>query len=304
MTFSTSSALVVAHPGHEIRLHGWLEQTRPLVLILTDGTGRNSPSRIAAAAHYLNSINVPAGPLFGRATDQTIYEALLRQDFQLFIALVNELADVFVRERINFVVGDAIEGYNTTHDAFRLVRDAAIRLAERRRGRSVADYDFPVVGLPADCPPSLRARAIWLNLSDEVFARKLAAARRYYPALVAEVTDAFAHTGDGPLRRFLDLSDKSATTDGEHCLEMFRVEVLRPCLRSISAAPYASPTARPFYELHGERQAAAGHYRQVIRYDAHIRPLAAALAAHVAAETDEAAESSHHQPHARQARGH
>jgi len=304
MTYNIPSALVVAHPGHEIRLHGWLEQTRPLVLILTDGTGRNSPSRIASAAHYLDSINVPVGALFGRSTDQTIYEALLRHDFQLFSALVDELADVFVRERVNFVVGDATEGYNTTHDAFRLVRDAAIRLAERKRGQVIADYDFPVVGLPADCPPSLRARAIWLNLSDEMFARKLAAARRYYPALVAEVTDAFARTSDGPLRRFLDLSDQGATTDEQHGLELFRVEVLRPCLRSMRATPSASPTARPFYELHGEQQAVAGHYRQVIRYGEHIRPLAAALAAHVAAETDEAAENSHHQSHARQARGH
>src|SRR5205085_8591147 len=300
----TSSALIVAHPGHEIRLHGWLEQTRPLVLILTDGTGRDSPARIAATAHYLDSINVPTGALFGRCTDQTIYEALLRRDFQLFCALSDELADMLVCARINFVVGDATEGYNTTHDAFRLVLDAAVQLAERKRGQVIADYDFPVVGLPADCPQSLRGRAVWLNLSDEVFARKLAAAHRYYPELVAEVTDALARTSDGPLRRFLDLCAQGEMLDEQRCLELFRVEVLRPCLRSMRAASCAPQMARPFYELHGEQQAAAGHYRQVIRYGEHIRPLAAALAAHAAAETDEAAQSYHHQSHARQARGH
>src|SRR5207302_1404403 len=32
-----TSALLVAHPGHELRVHGWLERERPLVFVLTDG---------------------------------------------------------------------------------------------------------------------------------------------------------------------------------------------------------------------------------------------------------------------------
>ena len=34
---------------------------------------------------------------------------------------------------------------------------------------------------------------------------------------------------------------------------------------------------RPYYETYGERQVAAGHYRTVIRYDEHVRPLIHAL---------------------------
>lgn len=34
---SGRAALVVAHPGHELRVYGWLEQARPRVFVLTDG---------------------------------------------------------------------------------------------------------------------------------------------------------------------------------------------------------------------------------------------------------------------------
>ena len=36
------AVLVVAHPGHELRVHGWLELARPTVCILTDGSGHQA----------------------------------------------------------------------------------------------------------------------------------------------------------------------------------------------------------------------------------------------------------------------
>jgi hypothetical protein len=38
--------LVVAHPGHELRLFGWLSYARADVLVLTDGSGRSARPRI------------------------------------------------------------------------------------------------------------------------------------------------------------------------------------------------------------------------------------------------------------------
>jgi len=35
--------------------------------------------------------------------------------------------------------------------------------------------------------------------------------------------------------------------------------------------------ARPFYETHGEKQVAAGYYKDVIRYREHIAPIARTL---------------------------
>ena len=38
---------------------------------------------------------------------------------------------------------------------------------------------------------------------------------------------------------------------------------------------------KPFYETHGEKRVAAGHYREVIRYEQHFRPFVEKLIAAV-----------------------
>jgi hypothetical protein len=40
------AGLIVGHPGHELRVDGWLTQTPPVVHVLTDGSGDRGASRI------------------------------------------------------------------------------------------------------------------------------------------------------------------------------------------------------------------------------------------------------------------
>ena len=40
------AALIVAHPGHELRVHHWLEATRPVVLDLTEALAMCRDGRI------------------------------------------------------------------------------------------------------------------------------------------------------------------------------------------------------------------------------------------------------------------
>jgi hypothetical protein len=54
--------------------------------------------------------------------------------------------------------------------------------------------------------------------------------------------------------------------------EAFRVECLRPA--TVAPERRAQP---PFYEQYGQRQVAAGLYRDVIRYDQHVAPVKHAL---------------------------
>jgi hypothetical protein len=60
---------------------------------------------------------------------------------------------------------------------------------------------------------------------------------------------------------------------------MFRVECLRPVDQE-SSDDEVWLRERPFYEPHGEREVAAGHFERVIRYREHLRPLALALREH------------------------
>ena len=66
------AALVVAHPGHELRVHHWLERTAPVVCVLTDGSGANGRSRIGSTLGLLRLAGADAGPIFPRMCRCTI----------------------------------------------------------------------------------------------------------------------------------------------------------------------------------------------------------------------------------------
>ncbi len=97
----------------------------------------------------------------------------------------------------------------------------------------------------------MRAGAICLQLDAAAVERKFAAAENY-PELQAEV--------EGALKQF-----------GK---KLFATEWLRPVANNAGLNP---PAESPFYETHGEKQKAAGHYQHVIRANEHILPLARAM---------------------------
>ena len=276
------SAVVVAHPGHEVRIHGWLERERPRVFILTDGSGRVGEPRIASTNEYLKRFDLRPAHIYGRFTDLEVYDALLRRDFGLLVGLSEELAGALVADGVGRVVGDASEGYNTTHDVCRLVINAAVELARGAGGgREVESYDYPVVKRPDHCPEHLRARSLWLHLDEEAFRRKLAAAFEFYPQLATETQEALSGRGlDGASRHFKLDGDEHAATDFRG-LDMFRVECLRPV--SAGDAPFEGEC--PFYELVGEGKVADGLYKSVIRYREHLAPLADALRENIERKT-------------------
>lgn len=275
------TAVVVAHPGHEVRVHGLAELTRPQVFILTDGSGHSGASRLPATTRLLDEMDVRRGSLYGHFTERVFYDAVLNQKLSLFVRLAEELAEAFRRERIERVVGDAAEGYNSTHDVGRLVVNAAVEMVNRSGTARVANYDFPVVGNPSACPDALRAEALWVHLDDNAFARKIDAAQKYYPELLAEVHAAYNGDGSGPLREYLlDAEPGANDFPAGNALDLLRTECMRPVKNPGNYEERFNEV--PFYEHHGERQRAAGFYKQVIRYREHLVPIAEALRRHVA----------------------
>lgn len=267
------AALVVAHPGHQVRLHGWLEAARPRVFVLTDGSGHSGTPRLDVTSRYLAGLDIEPGAVYGQYTDRDIYEKILDRDFDFFVALADKLAASLDEQRVRFVAGDAAEGYNSVHDLCRLLIDAAVSMLNRG-GAQVASFDFPVVKRPDDCPEELRDESIWLRLDDATLARKLDAARAYYPELLQEVRASLGGEGGGPMTEYLGAGEA-----GRAGLEIFRVECLRP---AAAAARYDHGGAKPFYELHGERQVEAGLYSRVIRYREQMAPIAERLRRHAA----------------------
>lgn len=276
--------MVVAHPGHEVRVHGLVESSRPQVFIITDGSGHSGESRLPATSRLLSEMDIRAGSIYGHFTERFFYDSVLRQDLSLFIRLAEELAAAFKRSGVERVVGDAAEGYNSTHDICRLVINAAVEMANCASSASIANYDFPVVGSPDNCPEEMRGEALWIHLDDEAFKRKIDAAQKYYPELLDEVRRAYHENGNGngsggPLREYLQNYELGSTRSNGGALELFRVECMRP-VKNFGDYPerFLEP---PFYERHGERQQAAGLYERVIRYNDHLVPIAESLKNHV-----------------------
>ena len=249
----SQAALVISHPGHELRVYEWLRQTRPRVFVLTDGSGHAGVSRLAATTRLLQESGAQKGEIYGRFTDSQFYAALLAYDFAPFIALAEELAVVFATERICYVVADAAEGYNPAHDVCRLLVDAAVRLTHERWKWEVTSFDFSLVGQPAECQEDRRERALWIQLDEIAFVRKRAAARAYV-SLTSEIDPLIEKMGEAA----------------------FRIECLRPVDPWFPA--YVDwVTVPPFYEQYGEGRVTAGYYQHVIRYREHVKPLADAL---------------------------
>ena len=252
---SARAVMILGHPGHCLRAFGWMREARPLCQILTDGSGLTASARIESSRRTMESVGASPGALFGRFSDRRIYSAILNSEHSLFIDLANELADVLVKERVDYVVGDAAEGIESTHDVMRLVIDSAVRKAEARSSREIPQYDFVLDGPPDVCPPHLIDHSTILTLTDEALESKLAAAANY-PELADEVERALNYYGR----------------------DAFRIECLRPVFGAgkTGVSP-GSSCDTPYYETYAETQVKAGRFACAIRYDRHIAPLEAAL---------------------------
>jgi len=232
-------------------VHGWLELARPLVFVFTDGSGRMNRSRLDSTTRVLGQAGAKPGCVYGRLSDRAAYAAILDHEFDLFIRLAKELAEAFTAERIDYVAGDAAEGYNPTHDVCRLIINEAVGIASRAAGRHVGNLEFNLRTRQLDCEAP-RAGDIYLKLDEEAFVRKMATAKGY-TALTEEVSAALSRTS----------------------IDAFRMERLHQV--EMNGDNHCWGDQLPFYEQYGEEQVAAGRYDRVLRYREHVEPLAKAL---------------------------
>ena len=144
------AALVVAHPGHELNLTGWLTMSQPSVFVMTDGSGQLGRSRLHSTTKVLLRSGARPGSIYGHLSDREVYEAMLDQDVDLFLRLTFELVDWICLDGIDYVVGDSAEGYNPTHDFCRIIVGAAVELAGRFRG-PIGNYEYVIVGPRTEC---------------------------------------------------------------------------------------------------------------------------------------------------------
>lgn len=246
---------MIGHPGHELRVWGWLTAVRPLVCILTDGSGSTGHPRLALSRAALERAGaLPTSP-FGELTDEGVYAALTSGDYGALLTVAHRLSMVILTRKVTQVACDAIEGYNPTHDVCGLLARAAVDVASVQ-DPAVTVLEFAV----ADVPPVVAGRSgtIRHELSASTLAEKVALARSYArtagPMLEEEVNALLTRHGTAP----------------------FRTETLEPVSRLSLAQRFADTP--PFYERHGEQRVREGKYTSVLRLRDHLLPFEQALA--------------------------
>jgi hypothetical protein len=249
---SPKAALIVAHPGHELRVFHWMEKHKPLYFCITDGSGREGKSRTGSTAKLLEGVGATEGSIFGRYTDLEIYQFLLEGRHEVFADLLRELSQGLIAHDIRVVAGDAPEGANPTHDLCRHLIDNAVAVAERALGHRIANYEFVLDAPPNDCPPELRSSAVWVHLDEAALERKVEAALAY--------TELRGETEEG-----LKYYGKKA----------FAIECLIPSTTRSAVEKFEHEA--PAYERYGREGVerfgkSFGKYDEVITFQKHVKP--------------------------------
>jgi len=232
--------LIVAHPGHELRLFHWMERTRPDVFVLTDGSGGEGVSRLGFSRDCLARTQARPGAVFGPFPDRHWYAAIQRADAAPFVEATRIIAGAAAACRPAIVVADPVEGYNPMHDLCAAVADAVTQ-ALIRDGGDPQRLTFP---LTESAPRGLETR---IDLDGDAVGRKRDALLAYQP-LLGEISALMA-------------ADASA----------LGTEALAP------AQSHWPEHWSPHYEEVGRQRVASGRYEAVITYDHHVGPIARAI---------------------------
>jgi len=229
-----------------------MNEHKPRVYVITDGSGRNGFSRTSSTAALLALVGAQRGDIFGDMSDAEIYRAMLEQNVAVFLPVVDALAGSFLKHQIYCVVGDAAEGFNPTHDLCRGLINSAVVLAERTTGKAIANFEICLTEWEQNCAGSLHDdRCLHWTLNDHQLAQKIAAAEQYVE-LKDEVQNAISRRGQA----------------------YFSIECLRP---TIAADLPTFSGNKPAYEIWGEQRVAEGHYQTVIRFKQHVLPIMQAI---------------------------
>src|SRR5712675_1307515 len=111
-----TSVLIVAHPGHELRLFDWMERERPFVFILSDGSGGAQSSRLDYSISAIRTAGATLIEGSGQRSDRDWYAKILAGDVSAFMETADAITAAALARQAPLVVSDAADGYNPLHD--------------------------------------------------------------------------------------------------------------------------------------------------------------------------------------------
>ena len=246
------SAVIIGHPGHELRIYKFIKTYTPDVYILTDGSGANNKSRINNSIKFLESLGANYIAELNPIPDKSIYNFILKNDFSEINSIKNILKKNVFEKKYNLILGDALEGFNPTHDLCRYLINSIVKdVVNIDSNFSILNYSFDLDAAP-NKQIDLKENVITLNLMAEELDEKINAGLTY-PELQYEVEKALQLFGGKAfnVERFKKVEDYNIISNWNHSI--------------------------PQYEIYGKSRVLNGSYKEVIEYEKHMKPIAKLL---------------------------
>jgi hypothetical protein len=246
----TKTALIIGHPGHELRAYAYIKKYKPDVFILTDGSGSSNFSRIHQSIKLLDSLGAKFQNSIKVFTDKELYNIVLEQNLSEISTYMESLKDIVIKNEYDVIVGDALEGFNPTHDICRyLINGILSAISSDDNSKTILNYDFVLDSAPNNVSIHDNVGGVSLKLSEEEFCMKMEAAMNY-PELKYEVETAINKYGKEVFlwESFGKVSDLNEISNWN--------------------------TLKPYYEEYGETRVKEGSYSTIITFEKHIKPIA------------------------------
>lgn len=171
-----------------MRLFDWMERERPLVFILSDGSGGAQSSRLDYSVSAIGAAGASLIEGSGQRSDREWYAAILAGDIAAFTQTADAIAAAALTKHTPLVVSDAADGYNPLHDLCQAIAGAVV-------ARIARDWNAPrFLALPATAS-AMGVPSIAWKLKDEAARRKRLAISANTP-LAEEVARLLAEAPD------------------------------------------------------------------------------------------------------------
>ncbi|KYG74815.1 hypothetical protein EV198_0684 [Roseivirga ehrenbergii] len=239
--------LFIGHPGHELLAYKFLRKHKPLVVFLTTGSGNTGNPRIQGSIELLESLGPKVFKPFEPFTDRQIYNLIMEGNFDEFAKVKSALKEFIKEHNVKRIVGDALEGFNPSHDLCRYLINGTVQ--DLSSNSSLANYDFLQDEVFKNVDTLKNKDDIILTLDDDELQDKLSACR-VYSQLKFEVDRFFNKYG----------------------VDFFRLEYFRKITNTNQISTWEAKM--PFYEIHGRKRVEEGIYKNALLFEDHMKPLA------------------------------
>ena len=162
---SALPVLIVAHPGHELQLFNWMERERPIVFILSDGSGGAQNSRLDYSVSAIRAAGATLIEGSGQRSDREWYAAILAGNIAAFTETADTIAAAALTTHAQTVVADAADGYNPLHDLCQAIASLVV-------ARIARDSKPPTFLVSPATPDAMGTEPIAWKLGDDAARRK------------------------------------------------------------------------------------------------------------------------------------